>query len=272
MNQEQMMQDNPFIPKPVKIKRVLWHGHDNFSMYVDWKEKYQPGQFAQLSVLGIGECPISFASYGKDYVEFNISIVGSVTQAMSKLKKGDTIYIRGPYGKGYPFKDFKKKDLIFIGGGCGVAPLKGAIECMEYHRKDFKNIWLFMGFRSPENILFKTQIRGWRKAFKTHLTVDNVEDHSCYIGEVGYITNAVRDETFDSKDKVVMICGPPIMMVKTVEILLEKGFTPEQIFVSTERLMHCAIGKCGACMIRGIYTCLDGPVFRYDEIMNYKTD
>lgn len=263
---------NPYIPMPVKVRKVVRHSLDNVSLFVDWKEKYAPGQFAQLSILGMGECPISFANYGKEWVEFNVREVGSVTSALSDLAVGDTLYVRGPYGKGYPFEQLYGNNLIFVGGGCGMAPLKGAIEYVEANKEKFKEVWLFMGFRSPEDILFREELKSWELNFHLHMTVDKAKPESCYLGNVGFITEEILSACPDSKDKVIFLCGPPIMMQKTMEILMQKGFHDDQIFLSQERLMYCALGRCGACMIRGKYTCKDGPVFRYDEIKECKTD
>ena len=263
---------NPYLPEPAIIKKKVRHSPDNFSLYLDWHAHYSPGQFVQLSVLGIGESPISFASYGKDYVEFNIHEVGRVTHALAKMKKGDKVYIRGPFGRGYPLDLLHGNNLIFVGGGCGVAPLKGAIEYVEHHREKFRDVWLFMGFRSPDDVLFKNQLDAWKSSFIINTTVDQVKPQSCYAGHIGFITEEIRKTELSNANAVVFICGPPIMIKKTVEILVQKGFHDDQIFLSNERLMHCAIGKCGACMIRGKYTCIDGPVFRYDEIKDYKTD
>lgn len=263
---------NPYVPFPVKIKRIERFASDNFSMFVDWKNDGAPGQFAQVSLPGIGESPISFASYNHNEMEFNIHEVGSVTNALGDLKEGDIIYVRGPYGKGYPMESLKGNGIVFIGGGCGVAPLKGAMEYVAAHREEYADVLLFMGYRSPDDILFENQINSWRDSFKINISVDKTKPESCYTGSVGFITNSVQEAEFSTEGKVFFVCGPPIMMSKTIEILISKGVHDDQIFLSQERLMHCAVGKCGACMIRGKYTCMDGPVFRYDEVKEFKTD
>jgi len=150
---------NPYLPLPAKIILMKRETHDCFLIRLDIKTKYEPGQFFQVSLPLIGEAPISVASYSPDYLDLNIREVGNVTNALAKLKKGDTLYIRGPYGKGYPMEKFFGKDLILVGGGSGVAPLKGIISYVEKHKQNFGNVSLFFGFRTPDDILFKDDIK-----------------------------------------------------------------------------------------------------------------
>lgn len=233
---------------------------------------YEPGQFIQLGIPGIGEAPFSIASYSKDHLLTTIRIVGNVTRALSNLKKGDSLTIRGPYGKGYPLNLLKGKSIIIIGGGCGVAPLKGVIDYIEQKRSLYKDIFLFLGYRSPADIIYTKDLQEWKKKFDLFVTVDKNPGKTCFDGKVGFITEAIKSKVKDSKNKAVFICGPPIMIQKTIEILKNKGFSDTQIFVSTERLMHCGYGVCCHCMIHEKFTCLDGPVFRYDQIKDFKND
>ena len=163
--------------------------------------------------------------------------------------------------------------LIIIGGGCGVAPLKGIIDYVENHRKDYIDIMMYLGYRSPDDIIFKRELEEWRKKYRMKITVDkNQHGKSCYDAKEGFITDALKNSELDNKNKAAFICGPPIMMKSVIEILKQKGFHDDQIFISAERLMYCAIGVCCHCMIRGKFTCMDGPVFRYDEVKDFKND
>jgi len=258
--------ENPYIPKPVRVISIKKEAPDHFTLKLDLQMKHEPGQFLQVGLPGIGEAPISFASYNNKHVELSIHQVGNVTNALAKLKKGDKILVRGPYGKGYPMKDFKGNDIVIIGGGCGVAPLKGIIEYIERNRKDFRDIILFLGFRSPKDVLFKDSLSGWKKKFSLNVSVDKNPSKVCFDGKVGFVTKLLEESKLSNENKIVFICGPPIMMKFGVKILKDKGFNDEQIYISTERLMYCGIGICGHCMIHGKYTCKDGPVFRYDQI------
>ena len=141
--------------KQYKIKEVIPETSDNVMLRVKTKLNPMPGQFVEVSIPGIGEAPISSASYNKHELDLNVRVVGNVTGALLNFKKGDKLHLRGPYGRGYPMDEFKGQDLILIGGGCGVAPIRGIIEYIDEHRLDYKEIHLFFGFRTPEDVLFK---------------------------------------------------------------------------------------------------------------------
>ena len=264
------MTKNEYIPFPVKILKKTNESTDTFTLRLNWLVKHEPGQFIQISIPGIGEAPISISSYSNKYLEITIRKVGNVTNNLFKLEKGDEVLVRGPYGKGYPMKELKGNNLIFIGGGCGVAPLKGAIDYVEKNRKDYGNIVLFIGYRSPKDILFSHKHKDWGDKFKIYLSVDEAAPETCYSGNVGFITKTLEKEQISNKNTVVFMCGPSIMMEKSAQILENKKFKDKQIYISTERLMYCAFGLCCHCMIHGKLTCLDGPVFRYDKIKDSK--
>ena len=265
--------NNPYLPKPYKITNFYQETINNFTLTVDMKAKHEPGQFVQVSIPGIGEAPISICSDSPKYVKLNINKVGDVTNSLEKLKKGDTIFIRGPYGKGYPMKEFKGRDLIFVGGGCGIAPLKSVIEYVENHRADFGKVFLFLGYKSNDDVLFKKELERWKNKYNLEVTLDKKNPSKvCYDAKEGFITDALKKSPITPERKIVTLCGPPIMMKYSVQILKDKGFNDEQIYLSAERLMYCALGICCHCMIRGKFTCLDGPVFRYDQIKDFKND
>jgi NAD(P)H-flavin reductase len=161
---------------------------------------------------------------------------------------------------------------VIIGGGCGVAPMKGIIEYLIKNRNDYKDVYLFLGYRTPDHILFKNELPEWKKLFKANISVDKNPENACFDGYVGFVTNLLKESNINNENKIVFICGPPMMMKIGIDILKQKGFHDDQIYLSMERLMNCGIGVCGHCMIHGKYTCKDGPVFRYDEIKGYKND
>lgn len=264
--------ENPYVPKHATILSYTKESSDCFTIRTDVKSNYAPGQFFQVSLPGIGEAPISVASYSPEYLDLNIRMVGNVTKAVSGLKKGDTIYIRGPYGNGYPMDDFFGKNLLLIGGGCGVAPLRGVISYVEQHRNDFADVSMYFGYRSYEDILFKDDLKTLKKKFNLNVTIDKGPAKAGISCDVCFVTSLLEKAKLNPERTAVLICGPPIMMKISIDILKNKGFREDQIFISAERLMNCAIGICGHCMIHGKYTCLDGPVFRYDEISQYKND
>jgi anaerobic sulfite reductase subunit B len=273
MPQQKTITENPYLPKPYKVLDFFRETDDNFTIAVDMKVQHEPGQFVQVSVPGIGECPISICSDSREYIKLNIREVGNVTKALAGLRKNDLVLIRGPYGHGYPMGDLKGNNIVIIGGGCGVAPLKGIIEYIGNHRGDYGNVNLFLGYRSPRDRIFEREIVDWKRHYKVMTTVDKVaHGETCFDMRVGFITDALKEAQISSRNAVVFICGPPIMMKFVVQILKQKGFNDDQIFISAERLMYCAIGICCHCMIRGKFTCMDGPVFRYDTIKDFKND
>jgi len=268
-----MKNKNPYLPKPFKVIGFHRETSDNFTLTVNMKIKHEPGQFVQVSLPGFGESPISICSDSKKHIKLNIREVGNVTKALSNLRKGDTVFLRGPYGNGYPMELLKGKGVIIIGGGCGVAPLKGVIDYILNNKEDYKELQLFLGYRSEQDIIFKKDVKEWEKKFHVHMTLDKkAHTKICYDMRTGFITDALKENNLTSENKIVLICGPPIMMKFTVDALKEKGFKENQIYISAERLMYCAVGVCCHCMIRGKFTCVDGPVFRYDEISDYKND
>jgi NAD(P)H-flavin reductase len=266
---------NPYIPKKVKVLDFFRESQDNFSLTTDFRTSHEPGQFVMASLPGIGEAAISIASYSREFMKLNIREVGSVTKNLAKLRKGDVLYVRGPYGRGYPMKVLEGNNIMMIGGGCGVAPLKGVIEYLDHNREKYGDITLFFGYRSVRDVLFTRELDLWKQHYKVMLSIDKVEEgerNTCYNARPGFVTENVKCTDNKCTNTVVFLCGPPKMMELTIQALKGQGFHSDQLFVSTERLMQCALGKCGHCMIRGMYTCVKGPVFRWDEIEGCKND
>lgn len=262
-----------YVPKKVKIKDFHRETQDIVNIRADFRCKHEPGHFVMVGLPGIGEAPISMSSYSDKYIELHVREIGNVTNALGKLKKNGYIFVRGPYGKGYPMEELKDLNIIMIGGGCGVAPLKSAIEYIEQNRKKYGNIDLFFGYTTPKEILFRKRISSWKKNFNLNLSVDkNSHGGTRFKAKIGFVTELVKKAKLMTGNTAIMICGPPIMMNISVDILKKKGFREHQIYVSTERLMDCGLGLCGHCMIHGKYTCLDGPVFRYDELSGFRND
>ena len=273
MKQKIVLEQNPYVPLPYKVLDVHKETKTNFTLTVAMKVAHEPGQFVQVSLPGIGEAPISICSDSQEHIKLNINEVGNVTKALAKIRKGDMLLIRGPYGHGYPLKELKGNNIVIIGGGCGVAPLRAVIDYLKNNRNDYQDIYLYLGYRSPTDILFRKDFATWKKHFNVQLTVDKKHPGQfCYNATEGFITKAVEAAQLPTENTVVFICGPPVMIKFLVKILKDKGYHDDQIFISAERLMYCAMGICCHCMIRGKFTCMDGPVFRYDQIKDYKND
>ena len=267
---------NPYLPKPYKVLSFFRESPANFTLTIDMKGKHAPGQFVQVSLPGYGEAPISICSDSEKYLQLNVREIGHVTTALAKMRKGGTIFLRGPYGKGYPMEMLKGNSIIIIGAGCGVAPLRGVLEYIEHHRADYREVHLFLGYHSLDDVLFKKELEQWKEHFTIHMLISEQQHdpnlHLCYEGEHGHVTDALKSAHLSNHNKVVFICGPPPMIKDVIGVLKENGFNDDQIFISAERLMYCALGVCCHCMIRGKFTCIDGPVFRYDEIKDFRND
>jgi anaerobic sulfite reductase subunit B len=258
---------NEYIPRKVKILNFLRETPDIVNIRAAFRCEHGPGEFVMVGLPGIGEAPISISSCSGDYIDLHIREIGTVTKALGKLKKGGYMFVRGPYGEGYPMPALKNLNLVLIGGGCGVAPLRGVVEYVEKHRQEYGNVTLFFGYTSPKDILFRKDIEKWKKQFHLYMSVDrNPRKETCFNARTGFVTELVKKEQIISGSTAALICGPPVMMQIAIGELRKKGFEDSQIYISTERLMDCGLGLCGHCMIHGKYSCLDGPVFRYDQL------
>lgn len=234
---------------------------------------FMPGQFMEISVPGIGECPISISSSPtrtEDGVfEMVVRNAGNVTGALHRLSPGDRIGARGPYGKSFPVDDVMKgRDAFFICGGIGLVPVRSAIHYVLDHRQDYGEVIILLGSRKPEDRMFIDELYDWkvRKDVRFRETVD-VADPT-WGGNVGVITTLMPHVDIDPENLVTVVCGPPLMY-KFVLLELEQLEVPgDRIYLSLERHMKCGVGKCGRCQIGGLYACQDGPVFRYSDIAN----
>lgn len=257
---------NPYIPKPAKIKHIGVLTDDTNLYRLDHLDTSMPGQFYEVSIPGIGEAPISVASHSEDRLDLIIRNVGNLTNIIHGMEVGANLWLRGPYGTGYPVEELKDKDLIVVAGGTGAAPVRGLLKYIEQKRGEFWDVKVFLGFRNPESILSKDDIEGWRKDFDVKVTVDTCGEEWC--GDVGVVTNLLKEADIN-KGSAAVTCGPPVMIKYVVEELLNRGVKEEAIYTSLERLMMCGIGKCGHCMVGSKYACMDGPVFSYDEAKNF---
>lgn len=228
-----------------------------------------PGQCAMLSVPGVGEALFSITSSptNEEYMEFSIKKCGCVTTWLHAMEVGQQITIRGPYGNGFPVDtDFAGKDLVFVAGGIGLAPLRSVINYVRHYRSRYGTVDIVYGARSKDDLVdYQEIIDEWMQedGINVHLTIDNPQEG--WDGHVGFVPNYVKELGFDTSKTVVM-CGPPIMIKFTLAGLLELGFDKTQVYTTFELKMKCALGKCGRCNIGDKYVCKDGPVFRLDEM------
>ena len=231
---------------------------------------FQPGQFGLLSVFGRGEAPFCIANSPSraSYVECSLKRVGKVTSALHELNVGDTVGFRGPYGRGFPIDEMKGKDLIFAGGGIGIAPLRSLLWACLDTRADYGDITVIYGARSTRDLAYKRELHEWvgRDDMKTILTVDPGGEDEDWSGEIGFVPTVLEQVNPSPENALAITCGPPIMIKFVLLSLTQMGFAPRQIITTLERKMKCGLGKCGRCNIGPFYVCKHGPVFRYDEL------
>lgn len=229
---------------------------------------WEPGQFAEVTVFGEGEAPIGFASSPLEKSFFEITVVerGKVTGAMHRLKVGDQVGIRGPFGNCWPLEGVRGMDLLIVGGGCGLAPIRPAILQVLADRKNYGEFWLLYGARTPADLNFKADLDQWAKRDDLHflVSVDAADDG--WTGNVGVVTTLLDKIKPDPNKTIAFTCGPPIMIKFTIMALLRMGFPEGSIVTSLERYMKCGVGKCGHCCINHVYVCTEGPVFTYQEL------
>ncbi len=228
-----------------------------------------PGQFAEVSIFGIGEAPISISSSPTQNGSFQMVVrkAGNVTRAMHSLKPGDKVGIRGPFGTHFPVDgEMKGKDIVFICGGLGLVPVRSAINYVLHHRGDYGDVTILFGTKSPAERLFVDEVKEWiSKGNVTYMeTVDRGDEQ--WKGNVGVITTLMTDMAVDPRKTVAIICGPPVMYKFAIVSLYKMGMVDKNIYVSLERNMKCGVGKCGHCQMDGLYVCQDGPVFKYADL------
>ncbi|MHA1413767.1 MAG: FAD/NAD(P)-binding protein [Promethearchaeota archaeon] len=273
------MLPNPYVPKLTTIKSIKAENKVNdiktfelvFKKEEDLKEfNYIPGQFAELSLLGKGECPIGIASSPTEEgsIKFTIKKMGTVTTAFHECEKGQVVGVRGPLGNGWPVEDMKGKNIVIIGGGFAFSTLRSLTEYLldDKNRKNYGDITVIYGNRDSGEVLYKEDLERWQKRddIQVVLTIDREEEG--WNGKVGFVAPIVKEVAPSSDNAVALVCGPPIMIKTTIAVLEELKFKDEQILNSLEMRMKCGIGKCGRCNIGDKYVCVDGPVFSLAEL------
>lgn len=257
---------NLYIPSVAQILEVRDETPDTKTFRIGAELPFKPGQFVELSVFGYGEAPISISGGDDEAIELSIRAVGNVTKKMHRMKEGDYVGIRGPFGNGWPIEKAEGKNILIIAGGIGLAPLKPVVEYVCKHRECFKDATLLYGARRPSLMLFKYKFEEWRKYMDVLLTVDEAEPG--WEGHVGVVTT-LCDKIRHVADTIIYMCGPPIMMKYTSMVLIELGFPPSEMYLSLERNMKCGIGICGHCAVGGVYVCRDGPVFSLNKALRF---
>jgi len=262
MSIEQIRDETP----DIRTYRMAFHDPE-----VRRRFTFLPGQFGVFSVFGQGEAPFGLADAPSraGYVECSIKRIGKVTTAFQGLNVGDTVGFRGPYGRPFPVEAMKGKNLIYIGGGIGMAPLRSLLKHCLDSRAEFGEISLIYGARSVADLAYKSDLREWRARddMSVVLTVDPGGEDATWTGKVGFVPTVLEETAPSPENAVAITCGPPIMIRFVLASLTKLGFEPDQIITTLEAKMKCGLGKCGRCNMGGKYVCKDGPVFSYRELL-----
>ncbi|MFC2162270.1 FAD/NAD(P)-binding protein [Candidatus Altiarchaeota archaeon] len=233
--------------------------------------RFHPGQFIEVGLLGYGEIPVGIASSPGDTSHIDVSVrdVGNVSGALHRLELDDEVGVRGPFGNGFADDLILDKNVLLIGGGCGIPPLRSLALYIMEKRSKFKDVTLLYGSRSHQDLLFRKEYDKWKDKIDIRLTVDTEEGWDDKISncQVGVVTNLL-DKGLVKDDTVAALCGPPIMYKFVCKKLMDLGMPAENILVSLERRMKCGVGKCQHCSSGSKYVCLDGPVFTYRQIID----
>lgn len=262
----------PMLPRPFRVERARRDTADTWTLDLRALDgqplTFAPGQFTMLYVFGVGEVPISISGdpARPETLVHTVRAVGSVSRAITQLRRGDVVGVRGPYGSYWPVEAAEGHDVVLVPGGIGLPPLRPALYHLLAHRERYGRIILLYGARTPDDLLFMRELERWRGRLDLEVAVSVDSAPSHWRGDVGVVTTLIPLARFDPARTVAMTCGPEVMMRFVAAALQQRGVPTEQIYLSMERNMRCAIGLCGHCQFGPTFVCKDGPVFRLDQI------
>jgi NAD(P)H-flavin reductase len=260
-------------PMPLEVIGKRRETYDTITLELAAPEGFvsRPGQFNMLYPFGIGESAISISGdpARTDSITHTIRNVGAVTAALHQLELGDYVGLRGPFGTPWPMEAAEGKDLVIVAGGIGIAPVRPAIYEALSNRERFQQFVFLYGARSPEDLVYQSEIKEWRSRLDAEVSVTVDSAGSGYRGSVGVVTRLIPQAGFDPENAVVFVIGPEIMMRFTVTEMRKQGVPRDQIYISMERNMQCAVGFCGHCQFGNKFVCRDGAVFNYDDVRTY---
>jgi len=275
--------ENIYKPYLAKIESVSWETPDTKTFKLVFtdpevlkKFNFKAGQFGEYSAFGEGESTFCIASSPtrKGYIECSFKVVGKVTASLNSKDVGDVIGFRGPYGNWFPIEDMFDKNLIFVGGGIGMAPLRSLIwNCLDLRDK-FKEITILYGARSINDLCYKNELKEWeeRSDIKFVKTVDPGGENGEWNGKVGFVPTILDQLAPSPENTVAITCGPPIMIKYVLQSLDKLGFKQNQVVTTLENRMKCGLGKCGRCNVGGTYVCIDGPVYTAEQLAKLPDD
>ncbi|WP_281800995.1 FAD/NAD(P)-binding protein [Methylocystis echinoides] len=259
------------VPRIAHVRRRRHDAPDAWTLELDMADgahvDYAPGQFNMLTAFGVGEAAISMSGDpATGPLIHTIRAVGPVSRALTELKPGEPIGVRGPFGVGWPMAAAEGKDVVLVAGGLGMAPLRPALYRLLGERSRYGKVTLLFGSRRPEDIVFRHEVENWRGRFD--IDVDVTVDHAGadWRGHVGIVTTLIARLDLDPAKTIAMVCGPEVMMRFVSMALCDRGIAEESVWLSMERNMKCAIGHCGHCQLGPTFICRDGPVFTYRRL------
>lgn len=260
------------IPRPFRVARVRRETQNTVTLELDPVEdplpRFTPGQFNMLDAFGTGEVPISISGdpATPERLVHTVRAVGAATQAICARKPGSILGVRGPFGSSWPFAEAVGRDVVMVAGGLGLAPMRPFLYHVLSHREEYGRVALLGGSRTPADLLYARELEKWRRRadLDVQLTVDVASPD--WPGNVGVVTTLLSRVAFNPAEAVAMLCGPEVMMRFTILELQRRGVAPDQIYLSMERNMKCAVGFCGHCQFGPTLLCRDGPILRYDRV------
>lgn len=266
---------NPYLPHEARIVERIQESDAVFTLRLEFADpelgrnySFEPGQFNMVYLYGVGEVPISIVSDPLDerLLDHTIRAVGRVTDGLARLKPGDRVGIRGPYGRGWPLREAEGRDVVVVTGGLGCAPAVSAINYIIKRRASYRRLTIIQGVKKSKELIYRARYDAWARVPDTRVLLAADSGDALWPGHIGLVTDLFGRVEFDRERVIAMMCGPEGMMVAAARALLQRGLPEGEIFLSMERNMHCAVGLCGHCQFGGRFICKDGPVFRYAEV------
>lgn len=267
------MNDNPYIPLPGKLAEVIEETPTIKTLVISPGEPvgFKAGQFVQLTLPGVGEAPFTPSSspLEPDRLAITVLKTGAVTDRLHECQQGQTLGLRGPFGKGYPLEKLKGKEVLIVGGGVGLAPLRALILALLADLKPIKRMSIKYGARCMEELLYRNEWKAWTKSAKVDFTSTIDHPQEGWTGRTGVVTTLLSGLDIDKSNCFAFVCGPSVMLKFTTFSLINEGLTPDQIYLSMNRRMSCGMGLCGRCNIGPYYLCKDGPDMNYAVVQDY---
>ena len=264
---------DPMLPQPYLVREVFKETPDTFTLRLDPENAvnetvFRPGQFSMLWVFGVGEMPISISGDPAlhNRLVYTVRSVGQATHSLVNQRVGNGVGVRGPFGTGWPVEAARGRDVIVVAGGIGLAPLRPVIYQVLQNRKDYGRLVILYGGRSPRDLLYRKELVKWARNSETQVLVTVDYGGLSWRGHVGVVTTLFKYSRLHPARSVAMVCGPEIMMRFVIRELEAAGLSRDDIYLSMERNMNCAVGFCGHCQYGPHFICKDGPVFRYEQV------